>query len=234
MQDLLNRTVCDHARVGVKLPPGNQAIVGTRLDGLTSQPIRMRSAARTDIWVDVNCRLALDEDEGKFLAVQGSFCGLYVGNPPDLLLHYDFEREKERYTEAHVQVCARHPALERYLAELGRKEVNGLHKIHLPVGGRRFRPALEDLLECLVLEGLVEPKGDWQVVLDESRRSYRLKQVAAVVRRNVGSAVRELERLGYTVSPPKENNLVTRIRHLVTPKRDRPGIKKSSSPPTKR
>ncbi|NJC73034.1 hypothetical protein HC031_25440 [Planosporangium thailandense] len=222
--------------MGGKLSPDNQAIVGTRLQGLRSQPVRMRSAGRTDIWVDVHCRLAFDEHEGKFLAVQGSVCGLYIGyEPPELLLHYDFERDKERYAEAHIQVCARHSTFERYLVELGRKEVNGLHKIHLPVGGRRFRPSLEDLLECLAVEGLVDPKRGWEDVLEKSRREYRLRQVAAVVRRNVGTAVRELERLGYTVNPPKEKNLVARIRNLVASRqRDEEDIKKGRRPVAKR
>lgn len=75
--------------------------------------------------------------------------------------HDGHQQEQERYTEAHVQVHARHTALERLLGGLGRKEVDALTKIHLPVGGRRFRPALEDLLECLIDEGGVEPHDGW-------------------------------------------------------------------------
>ncbi|MBM7078099.1 hypothetical protein [Micromonospora humida] len=222
LQALLNRTVCDHARIGAKITP-EQAVVGTRLEALTSTPVRMRSAGDTNIWIDVQCYLSLDGDEGRFLTVQGSVCGLYLGDdPPDLLLHYDFEREKDRYTEAHIQVCAAHPTLERLLAELGRKPTNGLQKIHLPVGGRRFRPALEDLLECLIVEGLVRPKPGWQEVLDRTRIDYRRKQIAAVVRRNTGTAQAELERLGYQVVPPDDQRLRAQIARLIArkPRRD--------------
>lgn len=218
LQSLLNRTVCDHARVGAKIST-EQAVVGTQLDALTSTPVRMRTAGQTSIWLDVQCFLKLDDDEARFLTVQGSVCGLYVGDdPPDLLLHYDYEREKDRYTEAHIQVCAAHPTFETLLAGLGRKPVNGLHKVHLPVGGRRFRPALEDLLECLIVEGLVRPKDGWREALNSTRREYRRKQIAAVVRRNTGTAQAELQRLGYQVIPPQDHRLRAQISRLIAPK----------------
>nr|MDT0658485.1 hypothetical protein [Micromonospora sp. DSM 115978] len=186
------------------------AVVGTQLFGVTelvSQPIKMRSAGESAIWIDVSCRLGLDEDEGKFLTVQASVCSLHFGDRPSMLLHYDYERGKKTFTEAHLQVHARHEGLESYLGELRRKQAFGLHKIHLPVGGRRFRPALEDLLECLVDEKLVDPKPDWQEILNQSRDRYRRRQAAAVVRRDPDCAVEELERLGYQVIPPTDANL---------------------------
>ncbi|MGC5018033.1 hypothetical protein [Micromonospora sp. DT47] len=218
MQALLNKTVCDNARVVARIT-AEQAVVGTQLGPLTSQPVRMRTVGRTGVWLDVQCLLTLDRAESKFLTVEASFCGLLVGDDPcDLLLHYDFQRDKDRYSEAHIQVCAAHPTLEKLLAELGRKETNGLSKIHLPVGGRRFRPALEDLLECLIVEGLVKPKASWRETLEKTRRDYRIKQIAAVVRRNTGTAETELKRLGYQVIPPTDQRLRAQVSRLIAPK----------------
>ncbi|MET7400417.1 hypothetical protein ABZS66_43715 [Dactylosporangium sp. NPDC005572] len=218
LQTLLNRTVCDFAKVdGRILPIGSQSIVGTNLEDFTSRPVRLRSLADTPLWLDVSAYLMLDEDEGQFLTVRSSVCALLVSDPPEDVLHYDYQREKERYTEAHVQVHARHTALEQLLGELGRKEVDALAKIHLPVGGRRFRPALEDLLECLIDEGVVEPHDGWYEELQNSRLEYRFKQVAAAVRRNQGTAIRELERLGYTVAAPTESRRKAIIRRLLGP-----------------
>ncbi|MEV6815207.1 hypothetical protein [Micromonospora sp. NPDC051296] len=217
---MLNKTVCDNARVVARVT-ADQAVVGTQLGDLTSQPVRMRSDARTSIWLDVQCLLTMDRDEGKFLTVEASFCGLKFGEAEEPLLHYDFQRDKEQYTEAHLQVCASHPTFETFLTELGRKGVGGLSKIHLPVGGRRFRPALEDLLECLINEGLVRPKGGWEQVIHKTRLEYRRRQIAAVVRRNTGTAQTELERLGYRVVPPDDQRLRAQISRLVTP-RSRP------------
>lgn len=216
----MNKTVCDNARVVAKVSP-EQAVVGTQLDGLRSQPVRMRSAARTGIWLDVQCLLTLDHDEGKFLTVEASYCALKFGGTPEPLLHYDFQRNKEQYTEAHLQVCASHPTFETFLSELGRKGAGGLSKIHLPVGGRRFRPALEDVLECLIIEGLVEAKNGWRQLIESTRTDYRRRQIAAVVRRNTGTALAELERLGYRVVPPDDHRLRAQISRLITP-RSRP------------
>lgn len=199
LQEMLNKTVCDHAKIVAKLDDGH-AIVGTRLDStLKSHPVRMRSDTPVRLSIDVSCQLTFDEDEGLFLTVKRSYCGVYLGaEADDILLHYDFERNKERYAEAHLQVCARHEGLERLRRAQGRKD--GLAKIHLPVGGRRLRPAIEDLVECLIVEGLVTPKAGWEPVLDRTRDEYRERQISAAVRRHPGTALRELRRLGYTVA----------------------------------
>ncbi|QOC91134.1 hypothetical protein [Micromonospora craniellae] len=217
LQALLNQTVCDHAQVTVDIT-ADRALVGTRLGGLMSEPVPLRSHARTRIWLDVQCRLTMDGDEGEFLAVEASYCGLKFGDSMEPLLHYDFERDKEQYTEAHLQVCASHPTFEAFLQETGRKGPGGLSKIHLPVGGRRFRPSLEDLLECLIDEGLVRPKAGWEQAIGRTRDEYRRKQIAAVVRRNTGTAQAELQRLGYRVVPPDDQRLLAKITRLITPR----------------
>jgi hypothetical protein len=198
LQDLLNQTVCDHAKVVTKIH-GDDVTVGTRLERGKSRPVRMRSGAPGGISIDVSCQLTFDEDEGLFLTVKKSYCGVYLGaEAEDILLHYDFERDKERYTEAHLQVCARHEGLESFRRAQGRKD--GLAKIHLPVGGRRLRLAIEDLVECLIVEGLVTPKAGWEPVLDRTRDEYRVRQLSAAIRRSPGTAIEELERLGYAVA----------------------------------
>jgi hypothetical protein len=218
LQALLGQTVCDFARVGGRLlADGKQAVVGTNLEGFSSRPARLRSRAGAPLWIDLIVYLMLDEVESRFLTVRSSVCALLVGDPPEMVLHYDFQRDKQRYTEVHLQIHGRHRALEHLLGELGRKEVDALAKLHLPVGGRRFRPALEDLVECVVDEGLVEPKPGWREVLHESRSAYRQKQIGALVRRNPGIAARELERLGYAVRHPTDSDRKALILKLAGP-----------------
>ncbi|WP_326562554.1 hypothetical protein [Micromonospora sp. NBC_01796] len=138
LSELLNRTVCDNAKVVAVLHANEEVVVGTLLNRqeLLSEPVRMRSRARfSRIWLDLSCRLFLNE-EG-YLTVRTSYCGIYLGPEHEhTLLHYDYERDKEIYTEAHVQVDARHESLEQLLRELGLRD--RLRKLHLPVGGRRF------------------------------------------------------------------------------------------------
>jgi hypothetical protein len=207
--------VCDYVQVNVVgRPGGDVAIIGTRLDGLISQPVKMRSRAKTRIWIDLHCRLILDEDESRFLTIESSYCGILFGPAHEhRLLSYDYERDKERYTEAHLQVCARHDAFEQYMRELG--ERRPLEKIHLPVGGRRFRPSVEDVVEALIAERLVDPKTGWEQVLHETRRVFRQTQIAALVRRNHGTAIQELTRLGYKVVRPTDDRLRAGINRLL-------------------
>jgi len=219
-QHLLNKTICDHALVsGVVDRDGTRAFVGTHIDRFSfqSSPARLRSKAKTPLWLDFSCHLMIDEGEGLFLAVQSSFFGVSVGRQDDRrpILHYDFERGKDRYTEAHLQVHGRHKELEEYALDIGAKD--RLAKYHLPVGGRRFRPCIEDVIEFLVAERLVDPKSGWDDVLECERKTYRMKQIAAVVRKNPGTAINELERLGYRMAPPTDPTLIEKIKYLARP-----------------
>lgn len=202
VQDLLNKTVCNYAQVNAltNKKTGN-AHIGTGLsrEDLLSRKIEMRTPARTKIWLDLSS-VWFRNDEG-YLTAQSSYYGIYLGADQDelsLLVHYDYERGKDLYTEAHIQVAGRHPALEQMLKELGRND--HMEALHFPVGGRRLRPSLEDLLECLIAEGLVDPKPGYKKELNRSRRSYREKQIAALVRSNQETAAAALRRVGWTVT----------------------------------
>ena len=106
-------------------------------------------------------RLQPDEQE-VYLMVKSSAMILAtdaVITNQNMLLHYDYQREKEDgYPEAHLQICATSESWE----EAGMRhdgDTRLLSKLHLPVGGRRFRPTLEDILEFLIVERLVEAAG---------------------------------------------------------------------------
>ena len=72
--------------------------------------------------------------------------------------------------------------------------------LHLPVGGRRFRPSLEDLIEFCILEDLVTPRRDWQDELNASRDRFRIQQLKAAVRRNPDEAADVLRDDGWSVT----------------------------------
>jgi hypothetical protein len=126
-----------------------------------------------------------------------------VADESNLLLHYDYERGKEIYPEAHLQVCASSDAWREAGRRLDGKE-RLLERLHLPVGDRRFRPTLEDVIEFLIREQLAEAHSGWEKALETSRRGFRDKQLKAAVRRRQEVAVAELERLGYRVKPPRK------------------------------
>jgi hypothetical protein len=87
----------------------------------------------------------------------------------------------------------------------GRRAVH-LHDLHFPVGGPRFRPALEDVLEMLIEEFGVKPVGSVRAArnaLEDGRERWRLKQVATVVRDAPSQAAEALRDLDYEVIAPR-------------------------------
>lgn len=93
------------------------------------------------------------------------------------------------------------------LAEKGRpkQKFNRLPRsaeLHLPVGGHRMRPALEDVLLFLKREFAIDTVDGWKAVIDEHLRSWRLTQLKTAVRDAPDSAAQVLRGLGYTVVEP--------------------------------
>ncbi len=111
------------------------------------------------------------------------------------LLHFDYERDKgDGYPEAHMQVCAASDDWDTALNGTGK----GVSKLHFPVGGRRFRPALEDVIEFLIVENLVRPHGGaeaWRRKLDKRRDEFRRIQLAAAIREDAEFARKVLAHL---------------------------------------
>jgi hypothetical protein len=98
LQALLNRTVCDNAKIGVVHRPDQHVGVGTLLDReLRSHPVRLRTVPGAFCWLDLSYRLFCDP-EG-YLTVRQSFCLISAGEAREPLFHYDYERDKDSYTE---------------------------------------------------------------------------------------------------------------------------------------
>lgn len=140
-------------------------------------------------------RMCLD-DTGKFLTVMESFAGLEVNlddGRVEQLLHYDYERNKTGYTKAHVQIHAQSKAWDAALPT-GKP----LAKLHLPVGGVRYRPTLEDLIELIGDHGLAEMRGGndpdapWRKRIELGRRGFWDRQLRAAVHRRPGIAAEVL------------------------------------------
>lgn len=53
--------------------------------------------------------------------------------------------------------------------------------LHFPVGGRRFRPGLEDILQMLILEFGIDAQDSWLEAVAASREEYRKNQLRALI-----------------------------------------------------
>jgi hypothetical protein len=197
LSQLLNGTVCNGVRLSAVTTPMGGAVVGYRLTKTNLTPRKAFRLQSSCIFLGLSYRLRPD-DEGQYLAVGSSFAGLFIDELMEqTLLHFDYERDKgDGYPEAHLQVAAESPAWRRVFetcdSDADRKR--SLEHLHLPVGGRRFRPTLEDLIEFLITERLVKGKEGWQQALTMSRKEFSVKQMRALIRRfptEAAAAVRE-------------------------------------------
>lgn len=184
IQRLLNGTVCDGVTIQAYVYQPTRVLVGHGLSKQTleARPFRLSlGRGRPHGWLDVSYRLSLD-DEGEYLTVVSSYVGIYASEDPEsMLCHVDYERNKHRYPEAHLQVGGQSAALAAWRLTDGTKD-RPLHDLHFPVGGRRYRPALEDVIEFLIAEKLARPRPGWEKVLDVSRGDFRRRQLRAAMR----------------------------------------------------
>jgi hypothetical protein len=170
---------------------------GLTKSNLETKPFRLRvGQGRPHGWIDVSYRLRLD-DEGEYLTVVSSFVAIYASeDPQSTLCHFDYERNKTHgYPEAHLQVEGASEALASWRLTDGSSRE--LRDLHFPVGGRRYRPALEDIIEFLIVEKLVAPRSGWQKLLNSSRDDFRKLQLLAAIRRDLDTArraVRDFDR----------------------------------------
>lgn len=183
LTDLLNGTVSNGVRLEFAFSKYHQvARIYTE-----KRPIRLSVDARK-----APCHLTIEyilgaDDSGRFLMVKSSYVGLFRDPAAEeLLLHYDYERNKGGgYPEAHLQV---HATSGSWSGLTDRT----LSRLHLPVGGRRFRPSLEDLIEFMIVEGLVEGRDGWEQLIERGRSEYRRTQLNALTRSNPTDAAETL------------------------------------------
>jgi hypothetical protein len=195
--DLLNRTVADGIRVRAVLQHDGQ--VGWIGYGISKEypspgrgiPLTV-SAARPRCFLHVMHTLI--QAYGVLITDESSF-GLYLDQDLDgCVFHYDYARYPGNpYPAAHLQVVATSAAFDELCGRLHRGAE--LARLHFPVGGRRFRPCLEDVVEMLIVEGLAAPRDGWEQAIEEHRILYRRIQLKAAVRDDREAVREELQRL---------------------------------------
>ena len=201
---LLNGTVTDGIRISAFMEPEGSAVVGygvakNRLRGAPIPLTVSKSPAR--LHLRVLHTLVLD-DSGEFLTAERSTYILGASDAEATVFAYDYVREPPNdYPEAHLHLYGECEALRAML------DLCGLDKrqpadLHLPVGGRRFRPCLADIIEFCIVERLVTPRKGWESTLDQGRGRYHETQLRAAVRRNPTPAADVLRHQGWQVIEP--------------------------------
>lgn len=189
VQRLLNTTICNNVRIGTAVSADPRIVAighgvgGSRID-TRRFPVAI-SKGKPRSWLKVGYSLRMDPS-GDHLAVNKSFIEVYAADDDKMALcRFDYERDKQGYPESHLQVYGESVALAAWSGNPRRQ----LDRLHLPTGGRRYRPALEDVIEFLIVEGLADGRAGWRDVLSAERESYWRIQLRAAIRRDPWTAL---------------------------------------------
>ncbi|MEU7630607.1 hypothetical protein AB0C34_11545 [Nocardia sp. NPDC049220] len=145
----------------------------------------------------------------RYLAVDRSKIHVFVepnGRQP--LFRYEFDRRTtDALPSAHIHFHGEHSELEAAMRACGESTARAkrrrrgktkslLTDLHFPVGGTRFRPCLEDVMQMVIEEFGITPRGGPVATtyrqLAERREHWRRLQIATSVRDAPATAARVL------------------------------------------
>ena len=146
------------------------------------------------------------------LQVEESSIALRVESDAEPLLHYDYVRgARGSVPAAHINVHESNDSATRTMLACGMKARGRgrrrdfmergvfptFSSLHLPVGGDRMRPGLEDVLQMAVYEFGIDATDGWLDAVEAGREEYRATQLRAFVREFPDIAFEELRQGGY-------------------------------------
>ncbi|GAB2530041.1 hypothetical protein [Paramicrobacterium agarici] len=152
----------------------------------------------------------------EYLAVVKSTFEVRFRGVTEPLYRYDYLRESgTAIPAAHINVHANRDEIVMAMVGAGNKgrgksrikqlDLSGgriprLSQIHFPVGGHRFRPCLEDVLEMVILEFGIDVKdGTYRTAIADGRERFRRVQLQAAVGDDPELAAEKLRELGFSV-----------------------------------
>lgn len=158
------------------------------------------------------CYYCCWDGSSMFLATDQADIHVHYAGISDPLIRFEYVRRSKEPPGAHIQVHAHRDEM-AYLLRLAdagrpkegfrRRRLPRLSEMHLPVGGHRMRPSLEDVLLFLKREFAIDTAPTWRTAINEHLRSWREIQLMSAVRDAPEAAAEVLRLLGYTVTPPE-------------------------------
>ena len=208
LTDLLNKTVTTGIRLTPIMVRKTTAVIGYKIAAtdLETKGIAVTIGGGPKAYLGISYRLEADH-EAKFTRVQSSLVGLFAD--PDLdqaLVHYDYERNKpDGYPEAHLQIDAESQAW-NIIRPKNLKD-REFSKLHFPVGGRRYRPTVEEIIEFLIVEVKVKSRDGWELAVEVGRKRFEERQLRAAIRRQPELAFDQLKKEGRLIPGSKPGSL---------------------------
>ena len=182
-------------------------------------PISIKGTRRLDLVVQLRCEWDGQRD---YLAIEDSRIAVRMTGASEPLFRWEFLRQpkSDGVPSAHFHLHGHRDEIVFLLLTGGdgkrrtverssqlieaQPTIPQVSALHIPLGGARFRPCLEDILQFLIEEFDVDSQPEAIEAICEGRRDWRRRQVATVVRDCPDEAVRLLKDLGYGITPPDE------------------------------
>lgn len=171
---------------------------------------RCDSPDQPTVFLRVSFTCELDA-EGEHMAVKKSTFGLFLKvlakKKPRPLVRVEYERDQTPDTpNAHVHLHAVSQELGWLRGGAG-QPFKEMQDLHFPVGGRRFRPTVEEFLFFLHREELFTDWAveGWRTNLKASQGDWEERQAKATVRRHEEVAVAYLRERGYDIEGPQRS-----------------------------
>ena len=150
----------------------------------------------------------------RYLAVEHSSFALKAKLDRAPIIRWEYDRDARSKPSSHVQITAHRGALSHILSRLNHDTPHSIESLHLPMGGDRFRPCVEDVVEFLIRDCGFRGGEGWKQVVRDGRAKWRRIQTRAAVRDAPGVAVAQLEAMGYSVTLPEDGEPLERIEKL--------------------
>jgi hypothetical protein len=149
----------------------------------------------------------------EYLAVRESALALTSVASDTPLFRYDYLADAdENVPGAHLNIYAHRDEVVFAMMAAGNRlrgksrsyavrggRVPTVSTLHFPLGGHRFRPCLEDVLEFVVREFGIDRKEAWLAAVRSGRVAWRARQLGAAVRDDPAVAVAQLREMGCVV-----------------------------------
>lgn len=149
--------------------------------------------------LDFLCRL---DATAEFLAIDKSKIWIVATVDSTPIFRFEYLYEAEWVPHSHIQVHGERGALAHLLSQTGHGRPHNMSALHLPTGGARFRPNLEDVAQFLIVDCGFDALPSWRDAVDQERAEWRRIQTRAACRALPEEAAGQLATMGYTVTPP--------------------------------
>ena len=228
ISNLLNSTVASKVNLAVTKLPNGTYWISTNLHPTRGDQVTYIPLVHGPYWenapalgLKIYYKLDLEPRQKRLSASESSVAisSLIEGRRP--IIRWEYERsggiepgfpsgKSHARQAAHVHVHGvsseiEHLALNADLSSHP-KLSHKLHKFHIPVGGRRFRPSLEDLIEFFLSHGFVSKFHEGgQEMLEKSRNDWLKQQLKAAVGDDIDTAISTLTEIGYQVQKVSES-----------------------------